>query len=73
MQDVNKGLSIMENDAPMGKWIITWQEDPHGLQIGGADGPGDGASGANVTHGTDIWYTFRHPSYLPKSSGQFSG
>ena len=52
-QDVNKGVSH-EGKA---KWIITWQEDPQGLQIGGGDGPGDGASGASVAHGTDIWYT----------------
>jgi len=51
-QDVNKG--VMHGTA---KWIITWQEDPQGLQIGGGDGPGDGASGASVAHGTDIWYT----------------
>jgi hypothetical protein len=36
---------------------ISWQEDPEGLQLGEGDGPGDGASGANVTGGTDIWYT----------------
>jgi len=36
---------------------ISWQEDPEGLQLGEADGPGDGASGANVTGGTDVWYT----------------
>jgi len=27
------------------------------LQIGSADGPGDGASGATASHGTDIWFT----------------
>ncbi|BCN94143.1 hypothetical protein THMIRHAM_19280 [Thiomicrorhabdus immobilis] len=41
----------------MGKSVITWQEDPLGLQIGSADGPGDGASGATASHGTDVWYT----------------
>jgi len=51
-QDVNKGV-MHTNTA---KWIITWQEDPQGLQIGGGDGPGEGASGASVSHGTDIWY-----------------
>lgn len=35
--------------------IITWQEDPEGLQLGEAADPGDSASGANVTGGTDIW------------------
>ena len=37
---------------------ITWQEDPEGLQPGEAEGPGDGGSGAKVTHGTDIWYSW---------------
>ena len=54
-QDVNKGVSSLDKK---GQWVVTWQEDPHGLQIGGGDGPGEGASGANVTHGTDIWYTY---------------
>lgn len=49
-QDVSKGASD-------GKWIVTWQEDPLGLQLGEGDGPGDGASGAKVSHGTDVWYT----------------
>jgi len=48
-QDVNKG-----SDAA---WVITWQEDPEGLQLGDAEGPGEGASGANVSNGTDIWYS----------------
>jgi len=47
-QDVSKVNS-------MGRAAITWQEDPQGLQIGSADGPGDGASGAIASHGTDIW------------------
>jgi MYXO-CTERM domain-containing protein len=49
-QDVSRGT-----DAA---WVITWQEDPQGLQLGQAEGPGDGASGAKVSHGTDIWYTY---------------
>ena len=53
-QDVNKGVSSADKK---GQWIITWQEDPTGLQIGGGDGPGEGASGAGTSHGTDIWYT----------------
>lgn len=36
---------------------LVWQEDPQGLQPGEADGPGEGASGAKTTPGTDIWYT----------------
>lgn len=54
--DSSKGLSV--GTPAVGKWAISWQEDPHGLQLGGADGPGEGASGATVTHGTDIWYTY---------------
>ena len=54
-QDVNKGVKAADGK---GNWVITWQEDPQGLQIGGGDGPGEGASGASVSHGTDIWYSF---------------
>lgn len=49
-QDVNRGAGK--------KWVLTWQEDPEGLQRGSAEGPGDGSSGANVSQGTDIWYTW---------------
>jgi len=49
-QDVNRGTSKA--------WIVTWQEDPGGLLLGEAEGPGDGASGANVAMGTDIWYSY---------------
>lgn len=38
-------------------WGVAWQEDPEGLKTGDAEGPGEGASGANVNKGTDIWYT----------------
>lgn len=41
-----------------GQIVISWQEDPQGLQLGEADGPGDGASGANVNGGTEVWYTY---------------
>ncbi|MGB0466314.1 MAG: choice-of-anchor O protein [Pontibacterium sp.] len=61
-QDVNRGGSKF--------WAVTWQEDPAGLGLGQAEGPGDGASGATVSHGTDIWY-----SYLPAAdfaAGTFS-
>jgi len=49
--DVSRGLSS-------GAWSIIWQEDPLGLQPGEAEGPGEGASGAKVSHGTDIWYSY---------------
>jgi len=55
--DANKGLSVDTGEGYIANWAISWQEDPHGLQLGGASGPGDGASGASVTHGTDVWYT----------------
>ncbi len=48
-------------DQPRGAgagFAISWQEDPEGLQPGEAEGPGDGGSGAKVTHGTDIWYSW---------------
>jgi hypothetical protein len=40
-----------------GQVAITWQEDPQGLRLGEAEGPGEGAAGALVNGGTDIWYT----------------
>lgn len=57
-QDVNRGNAHA--------FVINWQEDPLGLKLGEAEGPGDGASGANVSAGTDIWY-----ASLP--TGQFNG
>lgn len=45
-------------DTRRGQIAVTWQEDPQGLMLGEAEGPGDGASGALVNGGTDIWYTF---------------
>ncbi len=49
--DVSRGLKS-------GAWAIVWQEDPLGLQPGEAEGPGEGSSGAKVSHGTDIWYSY---------------
>lgn len=51
------------NRANSTAFVINWQEDPMGLKLGEAEGPGDGASGANVSNGTDIWY-----SYLPTAN-----
>ncbi len=53
-QDSNKGA--YSSTSGVAKWSIVWQEDPLGLQIGQAEGPGEGASGAKVSHGTDVWY-----------------
>ncbi len=48
--------STFNTDTRLGQVNISWQEDPRGLKLGEGDGPGDGASGANVNGGTDIWY-----------------
>ena len=39
-------------------WALAWQEDPKGLRVGEAAGPGDGMSGATVNYKTDIWYSY---------------
>jgi MYXO-CTERM domain-containing protein len=39
-------------------FALAWQEDPSGLKPGEAEGPGDGGSGATVSPGTNIWYTY---------------
>ncbi|MEZ5559382.1 MAG: choice-of-anchor O protein [Pseudomonadales bacterium] len=49
------------NEVPRGTnagFALAWQEDPQGLQRGEALGEGDGASGARVSPGTDIWYAW---------------
>lgn len=55
-QDASSGA--YNSTTATGRINISWQEDPEGLQPGDADGPGDGASGANVTGGTEVWYTY---------------
>lgn len=57
---LSSGLRDMKQDANKGAqpgFIVTWQEDARGLKLGDAEGPGHGASGANVHQGTDVWYT----------------
>jgi len=49
-QDANRGNKFAH--------VINWQEDPLGLRMGEAEGPGSGASGANVSNGTDVWYSY---------------
>ena len=39
-------------------FAIAWQEDPDGLRLGSAEGPGDGGSGATTNNQTDIWYSY---------------
>jgi hypothetical protein len=50
IQDVHRGIGD--------HWILTWQEDPLGLQEGEGHGPGTGYSGAKVSKGTDLWYAY---------------
>ena len=64
-QDVNKGS--FDATTKNAKWVVTWQEDPTGLELGDADGPGDGASGANVTGGTDIWGSYAVFNTIPET------
>ena len=56
IQDASNGG--FNSETRKGQINVSWQEDPVGLKLGEADGPGDGASGANVSMGTDIWYTW---------------
>jgi hypothetical protein len=39
-------------------YALGWQEDPAGLQPGEAEGPGDCGSGAVVSAGTNVWYSY---------------
>jgi uncharacterized repeat protein (TIGR01451 family) len=55
------GARDVKNETARGTgagFALAWQEDPAGLQLGEARGEGDGASGARVTRGTDIWYAW---------------
>ena len=54
-EDVPAGY--IKSDLSAGGFAISFQADPAGLQQGDAEGPGDGASGAKVSAGTNIWYT----------------
>ncbi|MEJ2644073.1 MAG: choice-of-anchor O protein [Gammaproteobacteria bacterium] len=58
IQDSNKGVYTRPTGTTPanGRWVLAWQEDPQGLQLGEAEGPGEGASGAKVSAGTDVWY-----------------
>jgi MYXO-CTERM domain-containing protein len=61
IQDASSGNVVTDSASPSynrGQIAISWQEDPQGLQLGEAEGPGDGGSGALVNGGTDIWYAY---------------
>ena len=67
-QDSSSGNFDSVNQT--GRINISWQEDPRGLQLGEADGPGDGASGANVSNGTDVWYAYANVNLsIPNDAG----
>jgi hypothetical protein len=58
---LTSGIRDAKQDANRGNmygFVLNWQEDPLGLKLGEAEGPGSGASGANVNNGTDIWYSY---------------
>lgn len=58
-EQITSGQRSVKQDVPVPQqpgFGVIWQEDPLGLQLGNAEGPGTGASGANTTGGTDVWY-----------------
>lgn len=58
-EQFTSGVRSVKQDVPVPQqpgFGVIWQEDPLGLQLGNAEGPGTGASGANTTGGTDVWY-----------------
>ena len=58
-EDVPAGYVKYTSDTvSTGGFAISYQADPAGLKLGEAEGPGEGASGASVNPGTNIWYTF---------------
>jgi hypothetical protein len=58
-EDVPAGSVQHTSDtASSGHFAISFQADPAGLQLGEAEGTGEGASGANVSPGTNVWYTY---------------
>ena len=50
--------NVEAGDSKGRGFALAWQEDPAGLKPGEAEGPGDGGSGATVTPGTNIWYSY---------------
>ena len=61
IQDASSGSISTDTTSASynkGQIVFSWQEDPQGLKLGESDGPGDGASGANVNGGTDVWYSY---------------
>jgi hypothetical protein len=68
---LSSGIRDAKQDSNRGNpngWVVTWQEDPLGLKLGDAEGCGDGASGAVVSSGTDIWYSYLPAANFPTGS-----
>ena len=50
-EQITTGIRSVKQDVPRPQAVgfgVIWQEDPLGLQLGNAEGPGTGASGANA-------------------------
>lgn len=58
LTDASRDVANQVARATGAGFALAWQEDPQGLQLGEARGEGDGGSGARVSRGTDIWYTW---------------
>lgn len=68
-EDVPAGsVQYTTDTASTGHFAISFQADPAGLQQGEAEGSGDGASGANSSPGTNIWYTYLSKANLEKGT-----
>ncbi|MBT8399097.1 MAG: glycoside hydrolase [Rhodothermia bacterium] len=70
-EQLTTGIRDVKQDAHRGNkfaHVANWQEDPLGLKLGEGAGPGHGASGANVNHGTDIWF-----AHLPVLNAEGTG
>jgi uncharacterized repeat protein (TIGR01451 family) len=70
------GTRDVKNEIARGTgagFALAWQEDPAGLQLGEARGEGDGASGARVSRGTDIWYAWVSKSAFADPGKSWNG
>lgn len=71
-EDIPAGYVKYTSDTvSAGGFAISYQADPAGLKLGEAEGPGDGASGASVNPGTNIWYTFLSKAAFENTATSF--
>lgn len=56
LSDASRDAHAVDLEMTKEGAALVWQEDPNGLQPGEAEGPGEGGSGARVSHGTDVWF-----------------